>query len=55
MLGRGGRPQPATVADHDLQAPLAEPLDGLTYAARLDGEDLFAPFLQILNAGTITD
>jgi len=29
--------------------------DGLTYAARLDGEDLFAPFLQILNAGMITD
>jgi hypothetical protein len=29
--------------------------DGLTYAARVDGEDLFAPFLQILNAGMIAD
>ncbi len=29
--------------------------DGLTYAARVDGEDLFAPFLAILNAGMIAD
>lgn len=29
--------------------------DGLTYAARIDGEDLFAPFLEILNAGMIAD
>jgi hypothetical protein len=29
--------------------------DGLTYAARIDGEDLFAPFLALLNAGMIAD
>ncbi len=29
--------------------------DGLTYAARVDGEDLFAAFLEVLNAGMITD
>ncbi|MGH9184727.1 MAG: TetR/AcrR family transcriptional regulator [Acidimicrobiales bacterium] len=29
--------------------------DGLTYAARIDGQDLFAPFLEILNAGMIAD
>ena len=29
--------------------------DGLNYAARVDGEDLFAPFLEILNAGMIAD
>jgi AcrR family transcriptional regulator len=29
--------------------------DGLTYAARVDGEDLFAPFLELLNAGMIVD
>jgi AcrR family transcriptional regulator len=29
--------------------------DGLTYAARVDGEDLFAPFLELLNAGMIAD
>jgi AcrR family transcriptional regulator len=27
--------------------------DGLTYAARVDGEDLFAPFLELLNAGML--
>jgi AcrR family transcriptional regulator len=27
--------------------------DGLTYADRIDGEDLFAPFLELLNAGMI--
>ena len=27
--------------------------DGLAYAARLDGEELFAPFLEILNAGMV--
>ena len=27
--------------------------DGLAYSARVDGEDLFAPFLEILNAGMI--
>ena len=27
--------------------------DGLTYAARVDGVELFAPFLEILNAGMI--
>jgi len=29
--------------------------DGLAYAARIDGEDLFAPFLEILNAGMTAD
>jgi len=29
--------------------------DGLTYAARIDGEDLFGPFLELLNAGLLTD
>lgn len=29
--------------------------DGLTYSARIDGDDLFAPFLEILNAGMIAD
>jgi AcrR family transcriptional regulator len=29
--------------------------DGLTYAARIDGEDLFAPFLALLNAGMVAD
>jgi AcrR family transcriptional regulator len=29
--------------------------DGLTYAALIDGEDLFGPFLEILNAGMIAD
>lgn len=29
--------------------------DGLTYAARIDGDDLFAPFLELLNAGMIAD
>ena len=29
--------------------------DGLTYAARVDGEELFAPFLEVLNAGMIAD
>lgn len=27
--------------------------DGLTFAARIDGEDLFGPFLELLNAGMI--
>ena len=29
--------------------------DGLTYSARIDGDDLFAPFLELLNAGMIAD
>jgi hypothetical protein len=29
--------------------------DGLTYAARVDGEDLFGPFLELLNAGMVAD
>ena len=29
--------------------------DGLTYAARVDGDELFAPFLEVLNAGMIAD
>ena len=29
--------------------------DGLTFAARIDGEDLFGPFLEVLNAGMIAE
>jgi len=29
--------------------------DGLTYALRIDGDDLFAPYLELLNAGMIGD
>ncbi|MHB8463807.1 MAG: TetR/AcrR family transcriptional regulator [Acidimicrobiales bacterium] len=29
--------------------------DGLSYAARVDGEDLFGPFLELLNAGMVAD
>jgi AcrR family transcriptional regulator len=29
--------------------------DGLTYAARIDGDELFAPFLELLNAGMIAE
>jgi AcrR family transcriptional regulator len=29
--------------------------EGLTYAAHVDGEDLFGPFLELLNAGMIAD
>ena len=29
--------------------------DGLTYAKRVDGEDLFAPFLEVLNRGMVAD
>jgi AcrR family transcriptional regulator len=29
--------------------------DGLNYAMRVDGEDLFAPFLELLNAGMVVD
>ena len=29
--------------------------DGLSYAARVDGDDLFAPFLELLNAGMVAD
>jgi hypothetical protein len=29
--------------------------DGLTYVARVDGEDLFGPFLELLNAGMVAD
>jgi AcrR family transcriptional regulator len=29
--------------------------DGLNYAERVDGENLFAPFLELLNAGMVVD
>lgn len=29
--------------------------DGLTYASRVHGQDLFAPFLELLNAGMVAD
>lgn len=41
---------PATLASIILAAA-----DGLTYAARVDNDDLFGPFLELLNAGMIAD
>jgi AcrR family transcriptional regulator len=38
-----------------LAAVLLATADGLAYAARVDGEDLFAPFLEILHAGMEAD
>jgi AcrR family transcriptional regulator len=38
-----------------LASVLLATADGLTYAARVHGEELFAPFLEILNAGMIAD
>ena len=38
-----------------LAAVILAAADGLTYAARVEGEDLFAPFLEILHAGMTTD
>jgi AcrR family transcriptional regulator len=48
---RSGTPLrlPATT----LAAVILAAADGLTYAARVDGEDLFAPFLELLNAGMV--
>ena len=38
-----------------LAAIILAAADGLTYTARIDGEDLFAPFLELLNAGMVAD
>lgn len=38
-----------------LAAIILAAADGLTYTARIDGNDLFAPFLELLNAGMIAD
>lgn len=38
-----------------LAAIILASADGLTYALRIDGEDLFEPFLALLNAGMISD
>ena len=38
-----------------LAASILAAADGLTYTARIDGEDLFAPFLELLNAGMVGD
>lgn len=38
-----------------LAAIILAAADGLTYTARIDGDDLFAPFLELLNAGMIAD
>jgi AcrR family transcriptional regulator len=38
-----------------LAAIILAAADGLTYAARVDGEDLFGPFLELLHAGMIAD
>jgi len=38
-----------------LAAIILAAADGLTYTARIDGEDLFAPFLELLNAGMVRD
>ena len=41
---------PSTLASVILAAA-----DGLNYAARVDGQDLFGPFLELLNAGMIAE
>ena len=53
VADRSGTPLrlPATT----LAAVILAAADGLTYAARVDGEDLFAPFLELLNAGMVAD
>lgn len=38
-----------------LAAVILAAADGLTYSLRVDGEDLFAPFLEVLNAGMVAD
>ena len=38
-----------------LAAIILATADGLTYTLRVDGEDLFEPFLALLNAGMIAD
>lgn len=38
-----------------LAAIILAAADGLTYAARIDGDDLFAPFLELLNAGMLAE
>lgn len=38
-----------------LAAIILAAADGLTYTTRIDGDDLFAPFLELLNAGMIAD
>lgn len=38
-----------------LAAIILAAADGLTYTARVDGNDIFAPFLELLNAGMIAD
>ena len=38
-----------------LAAIILAAADGLTFAARIDGEDLFGPFLELLNAGMIAE
>jgi AcrR family transcriptional regulator len=38
-----------------LAALILATADGLAYASRIDGEDLFEPFLELLNAGMIVD
>jgi AcrR family transcriptional regulator len=39
----------------ELAAIILATADGLTYTLKVDGEDLFEPFLALLNAGMITD
>ena len=38
-----------------LAAVILAAADGLTYSLRVDGEDLFVPFLELLNAGMVAD
>jgi AcrR family transcriptional regulator len=42
---------PATI----LAGVILAAADGLAYTSRVDGEDLFGPFLEVLNAGMIAD
>jgi AcrR family transcriptional regulator len=38
-----------------LSAIILAAADGLAYSLRVDGEDLFAPFLELLNAGMVAE
>ena len=38
-----------------LAAVILASADGLAYSLRVDGEDLFGPFLEVLNAGMVAD
>lgn len=55
--GRHGQAQSVTLRlpAAILAAIILAAADGLTYTARIDGEDLLTPFPELLNAGMIAD